>query len=178
MQPLNLCHIVLAAALFLSTGITYAQDPISMSSMRDANGELVLLPSEVGGDGAAMISGVRMTLGVEAGYRVYQAQVADKTHRAHVALNDQATHLAFDTSQMRFRRMLPSIRIELKDYGHIDEIVEAAGGTSGKVYASLGFALISLPKATNPANAVRLIQSQPNVMSASIRLEQPLIIPM
>ena len=162
----------------LGTSQVWANEPIPVSSMLAEDGKLVYVPARAGGAGEGMAAGLRMSVAVEAGFRVYQAQYKDKTHYAHVALGDNTTHLAFDTSEKKFRRMLASIRVELQDYGLVDEIVRAVRGTGAKTYESLGFALIRLPGTTNPASAADMLASDARVLSVRIRLEELPIIPM
>ena len=178
MNPRRSAGIFFCIALFCTTTNVHGDDPLSMTSARDADGGLLLVPSNESDIGEPFVAGVRMSRGIEQGWRVFRAQVGDRTHTAHVAIDDESTHLAFDTSQERFRRMLPSLRVELRDYTAINEIVERVGGSGAKVYEDLGFAIVRLADTTNPARAAELLESQPGVLSTRLQLEGPLIIPM
>ena len=178
MNPRKSAGIFFCIALFCTTANVHGNDPLSITSALDADGGLLLVPSSESDIGEPLVAGVRMSQGIEQGWRVFRAQVGGRTHTAHVASDDESTHLAFDTSQQRFRRMLPSLRVELRDYANINEIVRQVGGTDGRVYEDLGFAIVRLPDTTNPARAAELLESQPGVLSARLQLEEPPIIPM
>ncbi len=178
MNPRKSAGIFFCIALFCTTANVHGNDPLSMTSALDADGGLLLVPSSESDIGEPLVAGVRMSQGIEQGWRVFRAHVDNQTHTAHVAIDDESTHLAFDTAQKRFRRMLPSLRVELRDYATINEIVRKVGGTDGRVYEDLGFAIVRLPDTTNPARAAELLESQPGVLSTRLQLEEPPIIPM
>ena len=122
--------------------------------------------------------GTRISIGVEGDYRVYRALHGGEEHFAHVALEGPPRRLAFDPDEGRFRDVLPTLRVELGNYDQFDNIVEAAGGTGGKVYEALGFAIVRLPPGENPAEVASRIGALPGVKSATIQLQGPLHVPM
>ena len=86
--------------------------------------------------------------------------------------------MAFDRQQRRFREVLPSLVVELGDFGRLDEIVESAGGLAGKAYPDLGFAVVQLPGSANPAEAARVLQGHPAVNAARVQLAGPIRVPL
>ena len=142
-------------------------------------GNVLVMPFDTSITGDMMASGgARISIVVEGDYRVYRALLGGKEYQAHVAIEGPPRRLAFDPEEKRFRDVLPSLRVELGNYDRFEEIVEAAGGTGGKVYEALGFAIVRLPPGENPAKVASRIGALPGVKSATIQLQGPLHVPM
>lgn len=146
---------------------------------RTLDGNVLVMPFDTSITGDLVASGgTRFSIGVEGDYRVYRALHEGKEYQAHVATQGPPRRLAFDPKEARFRDVLPSLRVELGNYDQFDEIVAAAGGTGGKVYEALGFAIVRLPREENPAEVASRIGALPGVKSATIQLQGPLHVPM
>ena len=177
-------HAVRALFLFCSMclcGVVQAQAEQAPSVLRTnaIEGNVLMLPSEELAAGEMVsIDGVRISISVEGDFRVYRATQDGKQHHIHVARDDTTRLLAFDPGEGRFRDVLPSLRVELINYTGLDDVVEAAGGMSGKVFEPLGFAIVRLPSGANPAEVARRIESLPEVVSARIQLQGPINVPM
>lgn len=160
--------------------LSHAQGPEVPLVLQAPTGEGQMLVMAVGEKsfGETIIEDVRLSVEVEDGLQVFKAYHRGRTHTAHVALEGPTRHLAFDPKQGRFREILSSVRIELEDYGQFEEVVQAVGGTGGKVYAQLGFAHVSLPESVNPAEVINSLGSLPGVKSARLQLRGPIYVPM
>ena len=167
---------LLAAAPSLSAESVPTPDILPAQTLE---GRVLVMPFDTSVSGELTVAGgARVSIGVEGDYRVYRALYAGKEHQAHVAIEGPPRRLAFDLKEERFREVLPSLRVELTDYGQFEQIVKAAGGTGGKVYEALGFAIVRLPREDNPAEAAATIGALPGVNSATIQLQGPLHVPM
>ncbi|MCY4199210.1 MAG: hypothetical protein OXF31_05225 [Gammaproteobacteria bacterium] len=155
----------------------HAQSPLMPARTMGAN-VLVLPANAILSEQVESVPGTRMSIVVEGDFRVYRARHKGKDHQVHVALDGPARRLAFDLKEGRFRDVLPSLRIEMDDYADFDTVVAQAGGTGGKIYEALGFALISLPDDVNPAEAAAELSASRSVTSATIQLQGPLYVPM
>ena len=163
--PMVLC---LAAASAHSQVLSVASD----------EGRMLVMPGGVSAIQGMLVDGVRLSVGIEGDYRVYRAVLRGETHTAHVALDGPPRHMAFDPAQARFREVLPSLVVALGDYSRLDEVVAAAGGVAGKSYAHLGFAVVQLPEAANPAEAALALETHSAVLNARVQLRQPLHVPL
>lgn len=117
--------------------------------------------------GVASVDGWRLSAAEEGGFRVYRAVRGDRVRTLRVALS-APRHVAFNPAAGRFERLAQNVRVELRDPGALDRVVEAAGGTGGKAYPLLGFALVHLPAGADPVSAARSIRELPVVVSARL----------
>lgn len=154
-----------------------AQNPILPTPTLDGGVFVLPLDATIDGDVLAAPE-TRLSIAIEGDYRVYRARHKGKDHHIHVALGGPQRRLAFDPVQGRFRDILPSVRIEMDNYAAFDTLVEQVGGTGGKVYEGLGFALILLPEAKNPAEVAAELRGLASVKRATIQLQGPLHVPM
>ena len=139
---------------------------------------LVLSDEAVSAGEVAVLPDTRVSVSIEGQYRVYRARHKGKDTQVHVSLDNPQRRIAFDPAQGRFRDILPSLRVEMDNFARFEDLVEQAGGTGGKVYEALGFALILLPDATNPAEVAAELKDLPGVTRATIQLQGPLYVPM
>lgn len=169
------CMIRLAAALFgFLAASAYAQVLPAVSN----EGDVLVIPSDVSTPQSTVVDGVSLSVTVEGSYRVYRAFLGGRTHSAHVSLDGPPRHMAFDRQQRRFREVLPSLVVELGNYARLDEVVESAGGLTGKAYPELGFAVVQLPETANPAQAARALQGHPAVDAARVQLGGQVRVPL
>ena len=122
--------------------------------------------------GAASADGWRLSATEEDGFRVYRAARGDRVRTVRVAAS-MPRHVAFNPAAGRFEHLAQSVRVELRDPGALDRVVEAAGGSSGKAYPLLGFALVHLPAGADPVSAARSIMELPVVASARLIVRGP-----
>lgn len=108
----------------------------------------------------------------EDGHRIYRANRGEKSHATHV-LQSTKQNVAFNPVTSRFERLAQNIRVELRDPAALDRIVEAAGGTGGRVYPLLGFALVHLPAHADPVSTATKIQELPEVVNAWLTVRGP-----
>ena len=125
----------------------------------------------------ASVDGVRIRVAVEGDFRVYQAIHEGVTRTLHVALDAAPRYAAFDAERNRFELLSPGLRVELEDYGLLDDVIAAAGGTGGKAYPMLGFAIVQLPPEANPVEAADAVMSLPGVIDAHVMIEGPPRVP-
>lgn len=171
-----ICGCLLGGALNLSAQSAPTPNVLPAPTLE---GSVLVMPFDTSVLGDVMASdGTRISIEIEGDYRVYRALHGGKEHRAHVAIEGPQRRLAFDPKQERFRDVLPSLRVELGNYDQFEAIVAAAGGTGGKVYEALGFAIVRLPPTENPAEVASKIGLLPGVTSATIQLQGPLHVPM
>ena len=138
---------------------------------------LLVMSTGTSAPGEAYADGVRIRVAVEGDFRVYQAFHKGVTRKLHVSLDAAPRYAAFDTERSRFELLSPSLRVELEDYGLLDEVIAACGGTGGKAYPMLGFAIVHLPAKDNPVDAAAAIESLPGVVDVSLMIEGPPRVP-
>ncbi len=107
--------------------------------------------------------------------RMHTVSFGGETFRASTPLEGPASRIAFDPAQRRFVALLPSIRVEMNDFSRLDAIVDNLGATGATPFESLGFAVIELPEALHPAEAIEMLGSLPEAGEASLRLRGPRI---
>lgn len=98
-----------------------------------------------------------------------------ETYRASAPLDGPGSLLAFDPARRAFAELSPSIRVELGEGLDIDSAAAAVGATRVDVFASLGFAILTLPRGLHPADAVTLVRNLPGQPGAALRLRAPRI---
>ena len=107
--------------------------------------------------------------------RVHIVEFDGQTYRASTPLQGPSSRIAFDPSRRRFDQLLPSIRVELADGVAAHVLAEAIGGGKVTLFESLGFAIIDLPPALHPVEALARVAALAEPPSASIRLRGPRI---
>ena len=141
-------------------------------------GRVMVVPGDLPSMQPVMVEGVSLSIGVEGDFRVFRAVHRGETHVAHVPLDGPPQHLAFDPAQARFRQVSSSLLVELNDYSLLPDVVETVGGVSAKSYEQLGFAIVQLPEADNPAEAAATLQRHSAVSDVQVQLESPLNVPL
>ena len=169
--------------LFLAGAHVAAQGPgAPLHVMRSATLErpLLVMPSDASTPGEVYevyVDDVRIRVAVEDGFRVYQTLHNGITRTLHVALDATLRYVAFDPERNRFELLSPGLRVELEDYGLLDRIVDAAGGTGGRAYPMLGFAIVQLFPDANPVDAIHAIEDLPGVIDVRLMTEGPRRVP-
>lgn len=139
-------------------GVRYVPSP--------TNGhDLIVMPPDTIAGGAIEVGGVHISVGVVEGFRVYRATRDGQTRTARQAIKGPPRYLAYNSQRHRFERLAPTLRVELRDYGVLPEIVRTAGGTGSKVFEMLGFAVVHLPADVSPVTAMESVERLPGVIS-------------
>lgn len=155
----------LAFALALLVAVAQAQTPdeaqdgFSIRTAASAEGELLVLPSKMATIGQGRQAGVTFDVSVSDGIRIYRATVGGHSVSTKVSAVGPPTYLAFDLANRRFRKLAHTLRVELDGDEQLEQLVRKAGGTTGKAYPQLGFALIALPRDVDPADAVNRLNA-------------------
>ena len=147
--------------------------------MRSATIErpLLVMSTDASAPGEVYVDAVRIRVAVEDGIRVYQAFHNGITRTLYVALDASLRYVAFDPERNRFELLSNGLRVELEDYGPLDQIVAAVDGIGGKAYPMLGFAIVQLSPEANPVDAVHVIEALPGVIDARLMTEGPRRVP-
>ena len=146
-------------------------EPVKMDTL---DGPIVVLPNtDFSNDGIAQSGGISIRSTVTEDRRLYEVHYKGNKHTASIPLDSPTFRLVFNPKKRMFDQMLSSVRVELKDYQKLDEVVKSIGGTRGKAYPQLGYAVIGLKTDTHPVKAVDLLNRMSDVVSAEIRLKGP-----
>lgn len=146
-------------------------EPVKMDTL---DGSIVVLPNtDFSNDGIAPSGGISIRSTVIEDRRLYEVHYKGNKHTASIPLDSPSFRLVFNPKKRMFDQMLSSVRVELKDYQKLDEIVKSIGGTRGKAYPQLGYAVIGLKEDTHPVKAVELLNRMTDVVAAEIRLKGP-----
>ncbi len=105
--------------------------------------------------------------------RVHIVTFDGETFRAATPMDGPTSRIVFDPAQRKFVQLLPSIRVELKDYSRLDDIAGLIGATKATAFESLGFAIVDLPETLHPVEAIAMLDGLPDQPSASLRIRGP-----
>ena len=169
-----------ALLLFLAGASAIAQGDYSpLQVIRAATPErpLLVMPNDTSAPSEAYVDDVRIRVAVENDFRVYRVFHNGVTRALHVPLDAQLRYAAFDPERGRFEMLSPGLRVELENYDLLHQIVGAAGGTGGKAYPALGFAIVELPPHANPVEAADAIEALPGVVDVRLMIEGPQRVP-
>lgn len=168
---------VIAGAALLLSGGAYAQaagpGALHVTSSATIDFPLLVLPNRPDATGDASAGGWSLSATEENGFRVYRASRGGRAYSMRVALSGPQRHVAFNPVARRFETLALNVRVELRDFGGLGRVVSAAGGTGGKAYPMLGFALVHLPAGADPAAAAQTIAGLPGVVSARLMVRGP-----
>ena len=169
-HPAAPCRAAMAAAALLLSSVAGAQidrtGAFALIPAATVEHPLLVLPNGAQATGTAAADGWYLSAAVEDGFRVYRATRGERTQSLRVALSAPPRHVAFNPATGRFATLALTVRVELRDDGDLDRVVEAAGGTGAKAYPMLGFALVHLPAGADPVAAAQAAQAVPGVISA------------
>lgn len=138
--------------------------------MRSATLEqpLLVMSTDANAPGEVYVNDVRIRVAIEDDLHVYRVFHKGITRTLHVPLDAPLRYVAFDAKRNRFELLSPSLRVELEDYGQLDQIIAAADGIGGKAYPMLGFAIVQLSPQANPVDAAHAIEALPSVMDVRL----------
>ena len=177
MHSMHWTRVALVATLTALAPHASAQElPLRTTLVDDRT--VVMMPLEVGGlpgqpglDGASSVAGVGIRVSEDGQLRTYRADYLGRTYTAYDDLSGPPTRFAFDTGERRFRVVSSTILVELDDYDVLEQLTLERGGLTAKGYPHLGFALIELPVAADPAEAVEFLDADPRVRDATVLFE-------
>ena len=138
---------------------------------------LLVMSNDASAPGEVYVDDVRIRVAVEDGFRVYQAFHNGNTRTLHVALDAALRYVAFDPERSRFELLSNGLRVELEDYGLLEQIVAAVDGAGGKAYPMLGFAIVQLFPDANPVDAADAIEAVPGVTDVRLMLRETIRVP-
>jgi hypothetical protein len=175
------CLVALPAILLL---LAVARVPaqgydVPLHVMRSATlgRPLLVMSTDTSAPSEAYVDGVRIRVAVEDDFRVYRVFHKGVTRALHVPLDAARRYSAFDPERGRFEMLSPGLRVDLEDYDLLDEIVAAVGGTGGKAYPMLGFAIVQLSPQANPVDVTEAIEALPGVTDVRLMLRGPIRVP-
>ena len=174
------CLAALPVMLLLTGAHAAAQGrdaPLHVMRSATLEGPLLVMAADAAAPAEAYVDDVRIRVAIEDGIRVYQAFHRGVTRTLHVGLDAALRHVAFDPGRNRFEMLSNGLRVELEDYGLLDDIVSAIDGTSGKAYPMLGFAIVQLPPRADPVATAGAIEALPGVMDVRLMLWEPIRVP-
>ena len=154
-----LASVFLLFAAFAHAAVDEAHGGPSIRAVASAEGEVLALSSGAVHKGQSVRGGVSFTVSTREDIRTFRATVGGRSITTHVHASGPPTYVAFDLANRRFRKLAHTVRVELDGDGPIDGLVRQVGGVSGKAYPPLGFALITLPRSVDPADAVNRLKA-------------------
>ena len=175
------CLAALPVMLLLLAGVHAAaqgQDaPLHVMRSATLERPLLVVATDASAPGEVYVDDVRIRVAMEDGFRVYEAFHQGVTRTMYVALDAALRYVAFDPERNRFELLSPGLRVELEDYGLLDQAVAAAGGTGGKAYPMLGFAIVQLSPQANPVDAADAVEALPGVTDVRLMLRGTIRVP-
>ena len=173
-------YLAAVAVMLLLTGVhVAAQDhgaPLHVTRSATLEGPLLVMAANAA-PAEAYVDDVRIRVAVEDGVRVYQAFHQGVTRTLHIGLDAAPRYVAFDPARNRFELLSPGLRVELEDYGLLEDIVSAVDGAGGKAYPLLGFAIVHLSPLSNPVDAADAIRNQAGVTDVRLMLRGTIYVP-
>ena len=175
----HLAGLALGLAALLSAHSVPAQglaaDGLRVTAAADR--EVVVLSSDAGPPATAQpgVGGVTAQSYATASQRIHVVAFEGETFRAATPLDGPRSRIVFDPARRTFVPLLPSIRVAIDDGVAIDALAAALGATDVTVFESLGFAIVDLPDALHPADAVAQATDLLGRPAASVRLRGPRI---
>ena len=165
-----LACVGLAASAFGATPT--ADTPLAVRDALGPEGSVYVLPSNLlAAPGRIERDGIAFEASVSVDTLSYRAMRQGRTALAHAHRAGPPVHFAFDSKGFEFRRLASTVRVELGDYGLLGGLVRELGAVSAKAYPELGFALIRLRPAADPAQAAQRLAELPGVRSANVRFK-------
>ena len=165
-------------ALVVALPLAAAESPLLEVHRVDTEAGAMLSLGSAAPTGTASVSGVDFEVVTDDGVRTYRATMAGRTAVAHAQADGRPVHYVFDPDASRFRAVTGTIRVTLDDYDALPTLVRDLGAISGKAYPHLGFALIRLPRAADPAAAVQRLNAVHRVVRAALQFRTPVRRPM
>ena len=166
--------------LFLPAAHAFAQGreaPLHVMRAATLERPLLVMPSGASAPGEAYVDGVRIRLAIEGEFRVYEAFHDGVTRTLRVPLDAALRYVAFDLARNRFELLSSALRVELEDFELLDEMIAAAGGTGGKAYPMLGFAIVNLSPQANPVDAADALEAVPGALDVRLMTRGTIRVP-
>lgn len=174
------CLAAVPVMLLLASADAAAQGrgaPLDVMRSATLEGPLLVMAADAAAPGEAYVDNVRIRVAIEDGVRVYQAFHQGVTRTLHIGLDAAPRYVAFDPGRNRFELLSPGLRVELEDYGLLEDIVSAVDGAGGKAYPMLGFAIVHLSPLSNPVDAAAAIRHQAGVTDVRLMLRGAIHVP-
>ena len=173
--PLFLSCCLLAVTAGIPAGVQ-AAGPDGFQAVLAQSREVIVLPS------SAVLGYAQSQAGLVTGssyetrsLRVHVVHCAGGIYRAATPLQGPYSRIAFDPMRRSFARLLPSIRVELSSERQLESAKSALGAEKADFFGKLGFAIIYLPDAVHPLDAIAELAEGPGRHKATIRLSGPRI---
>ena len=169
-----------ALLLFLAGTHAAAQGhdaPLHVMRAATLERPLLVMSNDASAPGEVYVDDVRIRVAMEDGFRVYEAFHQGVTRTIYIALDAALSYVAFDPERNRFELLSPGLRVELEDYGLLDQAIDAAGGVGGKAYPMLGFAIVHMLPQANPVDAADAIEALPGVTDVRLMLRGTIHVP-
>ena len=141
-----------------------------------AQGYALVMPVDAA-PGTLISGGLRVEVSVENGFRTYSVRHRGRLHRAHAPLQGPTRRFAFDLDRERFDEVAQTLLLRLNAEGDLDGIIAETGALGGKSYPALGWALLRLPRAANPAEVAQRLEAEGSVASAEVQLKGAVYVP-
>ena len=170
----------LVFALLLWAGIGYAQQREVVQSIEvGPDHEAIVVPkvSDVT-TGIWQFGDTTIAIERQQNRVLYQASEGRHTREQWVSTEFEDFRFVYDKKSRTFKRIMPSLRVELDDFTALEGLTKKVGGTSSRGYPQLGYAIINLQRSADPVEVSENLRIQPGVKSATIMLEMPRNIPM
>ena len=163
-------------AMLLLLAITHAaaqgqETPLHVMRAATLERPVLVMSTGASAPSEVYVDDVRIRVAVEDGSRVYRVLHRGVTRTLHIAPDAAPRYVAFDPERNRFELLSPGLRVELADDGLLDQVVAAAGGSGGKAYPQLGFAIVQLSRRANPVAAAHAIEAVPGVIDVRLMTE-------
>ena len=140
------------------------------------NREVVVLPTAAASSQLTIASRPMFAQSFEtSSARIHTVSFEGETFQAFTPLQGPTSRIVFDPAQRKFVALLPSIRVELDDFSRLDSVANSLGAIDAASFERLGFAIIELPRALHPVEAIEMLGRLPEVSAASLRLRGPRI---
>ena len=108
----------------------------------------------------------------------FEAVKDDRIASQWVSDTDKHGRFIYNEKKHKFERLTHSVRITMKDYDALDQVVEQTDAVAGKAYPQLGFATLFLPEEVDQVEFVKNLNDRQLVETAQVVVESPPQIPM
>ena len=170
---------VLTIAVLLSTAFVHSQVAKLELVMKDDDQPVYSLPEPQTAVPQTWTVG-KSQLRVERHDKMmkFEAVKEDRVTSQWVSDTDKFGRFIYNEKKHKFERLTHSVRVTMKDYEALDEVVEQTDAVKGKAYPQLGFATLFLPEEVNQVEFVKDLEARNLVETAQVVVEPPIQIPM
>ena len=170
--PLVLLAIGLAA---LSPSMAAGDQPRALLAAT-GQGQALVMPLDAA-PGVLAAGRLHVEVVIENGFRTYRVHHQGQLHTAHAPLNGPPRRFAFDLARQRFEEVAQTLLLRLNQEEDMAAVIAATDALGGKSYPALGWALLRLPAAANPAEVAQRLQAEGLVAAAEVRLKGAVYVP-